>query len=95
MPALILNWRQAYDAGVLTCGGKGYHLAKLHRYGFPVPSGGDVVADVYRQLIHRASTCRSLQAVSTLHAEDVTEPVAASRVRSTDTVLSICRRSSA
>jgi phosphoenolpyruvate synthase/pyruvate phosphate dikinase len=54
MTALILNWRQAYEAGVLTCGSKGYHLAKLHRYGFPVPDGGVVVADVYRQLIHYA-----------------------------------------
>jgi hypothetical protein len=26
MTALILNWRQAYEAGVLSCGGKGYHL---------------------------------------------------------------------
>ena len=39
MTTLILNWQQAYEAGVLTCGGKGYHLAKLHRYGFPVPDG--------------------------------------------------------
>jgi hypothetical protein len=39
MTARILNWRQAYEAGVLSCGGKGYHLAKLQRYGFPVPDG--------------------------------------------------------
>jgi phosphoenolpyruvate synthase/pyruvate phosphate dikinase len=31
---------------VLTCGGKGYHLAKLHRYGFPVPNGGVVKVDL-------------------------------------------------
>ena len=49
MTALILNWQQAFEAGVLTCGGKGYHLAKLQRYGFPVPPGGVVVADVYRR----------------------------------------------
>jgi hypothetical protein len=35
MTALILNWPQACEAGALACGGKGYHLAKLHRYGFP------------------------------------------------------------
>jgi hypothetical protein len=28
MTALILNWRQACEADVLACGGKGYHLAK-------------------------------------------------------------------
>lgn len=51
MTPLILNWHQAYEAGLLTCGGKGYHLAKLHRDGFPVPAGGIVVAEVYRQLM--------------------------------------------
>jgi hypothetical protein len=44
MAALTLDWCQAYEAGMLACGGKGYHLAKLHRYGFPVPDGGVVVA---------------------------------------------------
>jgi hypothetical protein len=30
MTALILNWFQACEAGVLACGGKGYRLAKLY-----------------------------------------------------------------
>jgi hypothetical protein len=65
MAALILDWCQAYEAGLLACGGKGYHLAKLHRYGFPVPDGGVVVADVYRQLIHGPTLAGSPQAIST------------------------------
>lgn len=77
MTTFILDWRQAYEAGVLTCGGKGYHLAKLQRYGFPVPDGGVVVADVYRRLIHAPALAGSLRAISTLRAEDVTEPMAA------------------
>jgi pyruvate,water dikinase len=76
MTALILNWRRAYEAGVLSCGGKGYHLAKLHGYGFPVPDGGVVVPDVYRQLIHMPGLAGSLRAVSNLRAEEVTEPMA-------------------
>jgi phosphoenolpyruvate-protein kinase (PTS system EI component) len=40
MTALILNWHQAWEAGRSTCGGKGYHLALLYRYGFPVSAGG-------------------------------------------------------
>jgi phosphoenolpyruvate synthase/pyruvate phosphate dikinase len=51
MTARILNWRQTCETGALACGGKGYDLAKLHCYGFPVPNGGVVVADVSRQLI--------------------------------------------
>ena len=75
MTALILNWQQAYEAGVLTCGGKGYHLAKLHRYGFPVPDGGVVVADIYRQLITRQRLPEASRR-SALRAEDVTAPAA-------------------
>jgi len=77
MTALILNWRQAFEAGVLSCGGKGYHLAKLQHYGFPVPDGGVAVADVYCWLILAPALAGSLQAVGTLRAEDVTEPMAA------------------
>jgi rifampicin phosphotransferase len=36
----ILNWQEAYEAGVPVCGGKGYNLARLARYGFRVPRGG-------------------------------------------------------
>jgi pyruvate,water dikinase len=36
----LLNWNEAYDAGPSVCGGKGYNLARLARYGFRVPHGG-------------------------------------------------------
>jgi phosphohistidine swiveling domain-containing protein len=36
----FLNWQEAYEAGVAVCGGKGYNLARLARYGFRVPRGG-------------------------------------------------------
>jgi hypothetical protein len=39
MTPLILNWREAFEAGVTACRGKGYHLAKLQRYGLPAPTG--------------------------------------------------------
>ena len=47
----VLGWPQALDAGPSVCGGKGYNLARLHRYGFRVPRGGVVVADLYRRII--------------------------------------------
>ena len=36
----VLNWQQAYEAGPKICGGKGYNLARLSRYGFRIPRGG-------------------------------------------------------
>ena len=36
----FLDWHQAYLAGPAACGGKGYNLARLARYGFRVPRGG-------------------------------------------------------
>ncbi|MFZ0392596.1 MAG: PEP/pyruvate-binding domain-containing protein [Terracidiphilus sp.] len=36
----LLNWNQAFEAGPSVCGGKGYKLARLARYGFRVPHGG-------------------------------------------------------
>jgi pyruvate,water dikinase len=36
----VLNWLDAYEAGAPVCGGKGYNLARLARYGFRVPRGG-------------------------------------------------------
>jgi hypothetical protein len=36
----FLNWQEAYPAGVSICGGKGYNLARLARYGFHLQNGG-------------------------------------------------------
>jgi pyruvate,water dikinase len=41
----LLNWYEAYEAGPSVCGGKGYNLARLARYGFRVPHGGVLPAD--------------------------------------------------
>ena len=63
MTALMLNWRQACEAGVLACGGKGYHLAKLHGSGSPVPNGGVLVAGENRQFIDATARAGRIQAV--------------------------------
>src|SRR5215472_2673611 len=36
----LLSWADAFEAGPSVCGGKGYNLARLARYGFRVPRGG-------------------------------------------------------
>ena len=40
----FLSWPEAYQAGASVCGGKGYNLARLARYGFRVPRGGVLAA---------------------------------------------------
>ena len=41
----FLDWGQSYQAGPSVCGGKGYNLARLERYGFRVPRGGVLPAN--------------------------------------------------
>lgn len=74
MAPLILNWQQAFEAGLLTCGGKGYHLAKLQRYGFAVPDGGVVIAEVYQQLMQTPTLAALKQVLESRRAEDVMDP---------------------
>jgi pyruvate,water dikinase len=50
-----LSWQEAYEAGAAVCGGKGYNLARLARYGFRVPRGfvltaGSPVAEIRQGL---------------------------------------------
>jgi pyruvate,water dikinase len=52
---VILDWAETFRAGPARCGGKGFNLARLHRYGFPVPRGGVLPADVYSDFIRAFS----------------------------------------
>jgi len=51
MKPCFLTWQQAHEAGATQCGGKGWNLARLHRFGFNVPNGGVLTGDVYEQLL--------------------------------------------
>ncbi|HAG09843.1 MAG TPA: pyruvate, phosphate dikinase [Desulfotomaculum sp.] len=44
----FFNWPEAFQAGVIAAGGKGWNLAKLDRYGFYVPAGGVLAARAYQ-----------------------------------------------
>ncbi len=50
-PHNLLTWAEAYDAGPDHCGGKGFNLARLARYGFNVPPGGVLSAETYAALL--------------------------------------------
>lgn len=47
----FLNWREAYQAGTESAGGKGRNLGRLDRYGFRVPPGGVLTAEAYREFV--------------------------------------------
>ena len=91
MTSLILHWQEVFEAGRLTCGDKGYHLARLHRYGFPVPKGGVVVADVYRQLMRAPVLAELTHGLSTLRAEDVMEPTVQERLAQAQRIITTAR----
>jgi len=68
---MILDWRAALKAGFATCGGKGFNLARLHRYGFDVPVGGVLPASVYVEVMKEFDTSpfSMLTAVAAADAE--------------------------
>jgi rifampicin phosphotransferase len=65
----LLDWSEAFDAGVSRCGGKGWNLARLARYGFCVPRGGVVAVETYDQVLGLHVRQAVLQAMGGLTAE--------------------------
>src|SRR4051794_13668431 len=79
-PAWVLDWQQAAEAGPARCGGKGWNLGRLARYGFPVPAGGVLVSDAYTRLMS-APGLASLQAeLSGATAGDIDHPEVGARL---------------
>lgn len=71
----FLSWPEVYEAGPNICGGKGYNLARLARYGFRVPRGGVLSAEApieaVREGIERLGLTQTKVAVrSSATAED-------------------------
>lgn len=48
MNALLQNWSAVLDAGAQLAGGKGWNLARLDRYGLPVPAGAVLTIEAER-----------------------------------------------
>ena len=60
----FLDWNEVFTAGVAVAGGKGWNLARLDRYGFPVPPGGVLTAQAYRDFVFNNRMDEKLQAAS-------------------------------
>jgi len=74
----VMNWGQAAAVGAAVCGGKGWNLGRLDRYGFPVPNGGVLVAGAYTAFMD--SLADLLRGASALTAREVSTMEAAGRL---------------
>ncbi len=80
MTPLVLGWNQAFAAGPSRCGGKGYNLARLRRYGFNIPEGGVVTAEAYIELMSRPDLDQRINEVAGVGPEEAVIPVVAARL---------------
>jgi pyruvate,water dikinase len=69
----VLGWQQAYAAGPAVCGGKGYNLGRLDRYGFRVPRGGTIPAGWYTAMLNVAPE-PALSFLRSVPGEAATQP---------------------
>jgi pyruvate,water dikinase len=62
--SILLDWKNAFAAGVAVAGGKGWNLARLDRYGFSVPAGGVLAAQAYLDFVLHNRMDERLQAAA-------------------------------
>ena len=74
MSQIILNWSEAFAAGPEACGGKGWNLARLQRYGFAVPDGFVIHREMYHAVVGNADV---MTLINRLREMDVTRSEAA------------------
>src|ERR1041385_847958 len=69
----VLTWDEAFGAGPDVCGGKGYNLGRLHRYGFRIPRGG-VISAAWYQKVMALTPERTRAFIRSIPAERAMEP---------------------
>jgi pyruvate,water dikinase len=72
-----LDLNQAVEAGPNVCGGKGWNLGRLARFGFPVPAGGVLVADAYTRFMAAPAIQDWCQELADVSAEVALDPAVA------------------
>jgi len=70
----LLDWPAAEAAGPAVAGGKGWNLARLSRYGFPVPPGGVVASGAYARFMSDPALSRMQEDLRTISAGDAATP---------------------
>ncbi|HMB44622.1 MAG TPA: PEP/pyruvate-binding domain-containing protein [Candidatus Methanoperedens sp.] len=67
----FMNWDEAFNSTAAQVGGKGYNMARLHRYGFQVSAGGVLISRVYRDFLESNGLSDHINAVASIKAESV------------------------
>jgi pyruvate,water dikinase len=80
MMSRLYSWPEAFEAGVRSCGGKGWNLARLARYGFAVPEGAVLASDAYDEVLARDGIAQLAAELSTVDGARVVEPDVAVRL---------------
>ncbi|MFA6956053.1 MAG: PEP/pyruvate-binding domain-containing protein [Thermoanaerobaculia bacterium] len=70
----VLSWPEAFEAGTAVCGGKGWNLARLARYGFAVPEGGVLPAVAYAALLARGGIAELSTEIAAVDGDRVADP---------------------
>jgi phosphoenolpyruvate synthase/pyruvate phosphate dikinase len=73
-PPQFLLWPEVFVAGSARCGGKGWNLARLHRYGFNVPIGGVLTTDGYIHILRSTPIADLLQDLRSVASEEAAKP---------------------
>ncbi len=70
----ILNWAEVATAGPSRCGGKGWNLGRLHRYGFRVPVGGVLIAEAYTHFLDTPALAALRESLADVTAAQAADP---------------------
>lgn len=84
---IVLGWGAAAAAGAAKVGGKGWNLGRLCQFGFPVPRGGVITAEVYRRFMAQPALAALWRPLSTVTALDAAAPEVAERLAQIRTVI--------
>ncbi|MGX1984148.1 pyruvate,water dikinase [Thermolongibacillus altinsuensis] len=68
----IKSWNEAFGLNVNLIGGKGYNLAKLHHYSFPVPEGGILTTEAYESFIKFNNLSHVLNRANNINIDNLT-----------------------
>jgi len=70
----VLSWPEAFEAGTSACGGKGWNLARLARYGFVVPEGCVLPATSYAELLARGGIAELATELASIDVDRAGDP---------------------
>ncbi len=70
----FFDWVGAVNASAAEVGGKGHNLARLHKYGFPVPVGGVLTARAYHDFLDSNGLTETVRVAAGIQAGDVLDP---------------------